>query len=1255
MISTDANRAGRTTEYELGATEPGEWVNYTRTFPAGTWSVTARIADAGIDPFVARLEIVTSDPTQTNQTTTAIGAFLGRNAAAGYSELALTDVVGTPITVTLEGETTLRIAAQTGSFNLNYLTFTPGGTEPTMPTIDITAPSQDTGIAPGNDLEIEFSPGSAATVSAIQLLATSTEGEELTVGESTGGPITWFTVPEGTWSLLAIVADQSGLVGLSSSLRVLSDATPPEFQSARGKSIEDVTLTFSEPLDPATAGDVTNYSIEADGTSLGLLSARVSNDGTVTLATEVQEVGKTYTLTMSNLTDLAGNPLAPGTETTFTGKGLLLQSSIGFVVWEAEDFDRNLDGLWIEDREYLIPSGGVSMVVPNGGGGSEAETKLEYDIKFVKTGTHYLWYRGSGPNGNDDSGWFHLNGDRPPNRTQGNSASMAGINSPAAFVWRSQAQDGGELMSFEINQVGVHTVSLARREDGAYYDKFLITTDPNFDPATEGEFGPPDTPREGQETAAGEVTITENPVDVQTTEHDAFTLTADGTGSEGFILLFQWQRQVDGTFVDIPGATGTEFTVTRSTLDWDGAIVRMTVNTEGAVAASSEATITIIPETVEPEALRAGGREDRITLQFSEPLDRNAAETLDRYTATGNGQSLEVLNARLLANERTVELTTAAQTAGVKYTVAMSGINDQAGNPNTYNGEKKFYSLGGILPQSAEGLLVFEAESFTENTDDLWVVDNIRGTPSGGRSVVLPNGAGGNEESKLNYELTFTQTGRHIIWYRASGPSGTDDSGWLHLDGARPTERADGNMASMTGFSNQEDFVWRSQPQEGEAPMTFELAEAGPHTIGLARREDGSYFDKFVITTDPDFNPEDFGPLGPPETRSGAPALPSLTLIGPEGIVPEGGPALLTASISDTDRVVAKVSYFAAGELIGESTQAPFSFSWTNPPSGSFIVTAILTDDVGDEVRSEAIDVSIDGEGDGTVNVLWISETESPAGAEFGQWITEAGLGFAELFLSDPTAEEQALINTASVVVISRKTNSGTYNNETWDTTITAPLILMTPYLSRSNRWQWLDGDGLVDDTPAVIQVNQPDHPVFNNLPAEDGTVGPWHLPVDRGTSFADEPIANGGTVLATTGDGAIAVAEWPNGTVAAGPRMLFSGGSREPDGATIEEAGKFNLTEEGAGALYNAIVYMAGQRNQPPVTTDVRPLVSVERTANGVLIHMEADRTYDIEYSPNLERGSWTVIETDQTGTYEDTDAARTGNEKGFYRGVAK
>ena len=639
----------------------------------------------------------------------------------------------------------------------------------------------------------------------------------------------------------------------------------------------------------------------------------------------------------------------------------LLQGEDGFVIWEAEDFDRNPDELWIEDIDREGASGEISMLIPNGAGGNENNTQLQYDIVFTKTGTHIIWYRAGGDSGTDDSIWLHVDGERPPNRTTGNQASMTGFNGDI-FAWKSKPQEGGGQMTFNIDDPGLHTIAVARREDGAYADKFIITTDSSFNPDDFGEFGPPSTPREGEEVESNnQVEITLDPVDTEGVENTSVTLTGDASITpEDALMALQWQRKVGDEFIDLSGKNGTSFVVSPLTLDWHGAVVRLNAVTIGDSAVSQEAIISVIPETDPPQVIRAQGNanEERVFVTFSETLSVASAEMVENYKITSAEGSTEVVSASLIG-PRIVLLETSEMVVGAKYTITLNNIADTAATPNILTGQVKFYALGFLLPQTEDGLIVFEAESYDINTDGLWVES---GTPSGGVSMVLPNGAGGNEaSSQLLYDVEFIYAGTHIVWYRARGDSGTDDSSWFWLDGARPANRVDGNQASMTGFSGKSDFVWVSDPQDGPSPYTIEIDEPGLYTIALARREDGSFFDKFVITDDFDFDPNDYGPMGPPETREGSPALPEVTLITPmDGEQFESGTSIpLEVEIGASDRNIVRVQYFAGVELIAESTTKPFSTEWAGAAAGEHDLSAVVIDDVNDLVVTEHAVVTV--------------------------------------------------------------------------------------------------------------------------------------------------------------------------------------------------------------------------------------------------------------------------------------------------------
>lgn len=84
------------------------------------------------------------------------------------------------------------------------------------------------------------------------------------------------------------------------------DVTPPEVMGAALSDSITLVISFSEPLDPSTAQNVNNYSIN---NGISVLSASLSSS-TVTLTTTAHSTN-TYTVTVSNVEDLAGNVISP--------------------------------------------------------------------------------------------------------------------------------------------------------------------------------------------------------------------------------------------------------------------------------------------------------------------------------------------------------------------------------------------------------------------------------------------------------------------------------------------------------------------------------------------------------------------------------------------------------------------------------------------------------------------------------------------------------------------------------------------------------------------------------------------------------------------------------------------------------------------------------------------------------------------------------------------------------------------------------
>ena len=119
---------GLAQDYDMGYWNGGFWEDYTRTIPASTYNVYARLA-GGAGPFSGTtLALVTSSRFTSNQVTQVIGSFADPNAAgwATWHWVPLLNSHGALATVNLGGVQTLRLTSG-NNLNAHYMMFVPVG------------------------------------------------------------------------------------------------------------------------------------------------------------------------------------------------------------------------------------------------------------------------------------------------------------------------------------------------------------------------------------------------------------------------------------------------------------------------------------------------------------------------------------------------------------------------------------------------------------------------------------------------------------------------------------------------------------------------------------------------------------------------------------------------------------------------------------------------------------------------------------------------------------------------------------------------------------------------------------------------------------------------------------------------------------------------------------------------------------------------------------------------------------------------
>lgn len=118
----------------------------------------------------------------------------------------------------------------------------------------------------------------------------------------------------------------------------------------------------------------------------------------------------------------------------------------------------------------------------------------------------------------------------------------------------------------------------------------------------------------------------------------------------------------------------------------------------------------------------------------------------------------------------------------------------------------------------------------------------------------------------LSYRVHFQTPGRYYFWARTFS-TGTEDNG-LHvgLDGAWP------ESGRRWQTVKKRAWAWDSRQRTakvhtGVPGLLFLDVPAGEHVVQISMREDGVELDKWLLTTDPDYQPDGFGPE--PRVRSG--------------------------------------------------------------------------------------------------------------------------------------------------------------------------------------------------------------------------------------------------------------------------------------------------------------------------------------------------------------------------------------------------
>ena len=347
-------------------------------------------------------------------------------------------------------------------------------------------------------------------------------------------------------------------------VNIVPETVPPQLVSATRGCLDqtNVLVVFNELVDPASAGNLANYSLNNGGI---ILSATANADGkSVTLMTVAAVTNQpcvAYVLTVNNVADLSCNPVAANSQATLTLIGA--RSAVGpqnLIVFEGESFDKNVSPVGGSSWAFSTAAVGLGTFVgpgymdstPNTGRGPNEDVattqapRLDYCVNFPATGTWYVWVRGFGANGGDNSAHVGIDGAiSAQGRNIGNGNGRPGSETWGDSNWKWISDSTATPIRITVPTTGQHTFSVWMREDGVKIDKVLLTTDAAFTfQADRTVAGPAETPRE----STGPVPIVVSII----YDRSLNTVTISWTPNCG---VLQGADQVTGPWIDVVGGT----------------------------------------------------------------------------------------------------------------------------------------------------------------------------------------------------------------------------------------------------------------------------------------------------------------------------------------------------------------------------------------------------------------------------------------------------------------------------------------------------------------------------------------------------------------------------------------------------------------------------------------------------------------------------------------------------------------------------
>ncbi|MGC1479581.1 MAG: carbohydrate-binding protein [Chthoniobacterales bacterium] len=289
-----------------------------------------------------------------------------------------------------------------------------------------------------------------------------------------------------------------------------------------------------------------------------------------------------------------------------------------------------------------------------------------------------------------------------------------------------------------------------------------------------------------------------------------------------------------------------------------------------------------------------------------------------------------------------------------------------------------------------DGIMVVEAEDFAESLqmDDtvVFYTENTQAGLVGDGYVTTPdNGLGRiGKPCRLTYTLHLPSEKRGIytLWARVLSPSGDSNSSQFSFS-RRAMEHGTEDAHRLIPLEKQASGEWVWIKEWAHLSLT-----EGTYKMSLWRDYDGQLIDRFLLSDDPEYNPNEvnggLGPLdGEPNSAPNADAGLDQTVID-SGVVGTESVVLDGSQSSDADGSIVSFLWSAAGNPGGEGETPTVDLA-----IGTHAIDLLVTDDLG-ATGTDFVTVTVEA-GDGSGNG-WTLDTQVEAEfASGGPGVTTSG------------------------------------------------------------------------------------------------------------------------------------------------------------------------------------------------------------------------------------------------------------------------